>query len=126
VVGKQENGDYLPFVPANKLRFELSVEKEKLWFLHNAFASVNTTTAFEQNNAAPDETVTAGYTISDISIGGNIKANNQLVSISLSANNLFDTKYIDHLSTLKEVNLLNPGRNIAFSLKIPFGVVVSK
>ncbi len=42
VVGKQENGDYLPFIPAHKLHFELSVEKQKLWFLHNAFASVNT------------------------------------------------------------------------------------
>jgi iron complex outermembrane receptor protein len=29
VIGKQENGDYLPFVPAHKLRFELRGEKEK-------------------------------------------------------------------------------------------------
>jgi iron complex outermembrane receptor protein len=126
VVGKQENGDYLPFIPAHKLRFELSVEKEKLWFLHQAFASANTTTAFAQNNAAPDETATAGYTLLDLNIGGNIKANNQFISLSVSANNLFDTKYIDHLSTLKEVNLYNPGRNIALNLRIPFGVVNSK
>ncbi len=122
VVGKQENGDYLPFIPAHKLRFELSVEKEKLWFLHNAFTSVNTTTAFNQNNAAPDETTTAGYTLFDLNMGGNIKVNNQFISISVSVNNLFDTKYIDHLSTLKEVNLYNPGRNISFNLRIPFGL----
>ncbi len=47
---------------------------------------------------------------------------NQFVSLSISANNVFDTKYIDHLSTLKEVNLYNPGRNISLNLKIPFGV----
>lgn len=121
VVGKQENGDYLPFVPAHKLRFELRAELEKALFLHNAFATANATTAFDQNNAALDETATNGYTLMDVNFGGNIKISNGLVSIGLSANNLFDTKYIDHLSTLKEVNLYNPGRNIALSLKLPFG-----
>jgi len=120
VVGKQENGDYLPFVPAHKLRFELRAEAEKLLFLKNAFISGNSTSAFNQNNAAPDETTTPGYTLVDLSMGGNLKVMNQLVSISLSANNLFDTKYIDHLSTLKEVNLYSQGRNICLNIKIPF------
>jgi iron complex outermembrane receptor protein len=91
-------------------------------FLKKAFTSINTNTAFSQNNAAPDETTTAGYTIFDLNIGGKIKVNNQLISLSVSANNIFDTKYIDHLSTLKEVNLNNPGRNISLNLRIPFGV----
>jgi len=122
VIGKQENGDYLPFVPANKLRFELRAEKKKLLFLQKSFISVNTCTAFNQNNAASDETTTSGYTLLDLSIGGNIKVKNQLTSVSISANNLLDKKYIDHLSTLKEVGFYNPGRNIALNLKIPFGV----
>ena len=122
VIGKQQNGDYLPFVPAHKLRFELRGEKEKLMFLKKAFASINTCTAFNQNSVAPDETTTAGYTLIDLSIGGNIKMKNQFISLSISANNILDTKYIDHLSTLKEVNLYNPGRNISLNLKIPFRV----
>ncbi|MBP1664333.1 MAG: putative TonB-dependent receptor precursor [Bacteroidetes bacterium] len=122
VTGKQKNGDYLPFVPAHKLRFELRGEKEKLMFLKKAFASINTCTAFNQNNAAPDETATAGYTLIDLCIGSNVKLKNQLISLSLCANNILDRKYIDHLSTLKEVNLYNPGRNISLNLKIPFGV----
>ena len=120
VIGKQQNGDFLPFVPAHKLRFELRGEKEKLMFLKKAFASINTSTAFNQNNAAPDETKTAGYTLINLSIGGNIKMKNQSISLSISAYNIFDTKYIDHLSTLKEVNLYDPGRNISLNLKIPF------
>ncbi len=122
VTGKQDNGNYLPFIPANKLNFELRGEKEKFWFFENAFVSGNTATSFNQNNAAPDETTTDGYTLVDLSVGGSIKINNQLILLSLSTNNIFDKKYIDHLSTLKEVNLFDPGRNIAFSLKIPFGV----
>ncbi len=126
VIGKQDNGDYLPFVPAHKLRIELRAEKENLLFLKKAFVSVYTTTAFNQMNAAPDETPTSGYSLLDLSIGGNIKIQNQLMSVSLSANNLFDRKYIDHLSTLKEVGLFNPGRNIALSLRIPFSITKSE
>jgi iron complex outermembrane receptor protein len=73
-------------------------------------------------NAAPDETTTSGYSLLDLSIGGNIKIQNQFMSVSISANNLFDRKYIDHLSTLKEVGLFNPGRNIALSIRIPFSI----
>jgi len=126
VIGKQQNGDYLPFVPANKLKFELRAEKEKLLFIQKAFVSANSNTAFNQNNAATDETATNGYTLFDLSIGGNIKMKNQTVFIGFSANNIFDKKYVDHLSTLKEVNLYNSGRNLALTLKIPFGVTINK
>ena len=66
VIGKQDNGDYLPFIPAHKLNFEVRAEKEKLLFLQNAFISLSTNTAFNQNNAAPDETPTSGYTLLDL------------------------------------------------------------
>jgi iron complex outermembrane receptor protein len=122
VTGRQKYGANLPFIPAHKLESELRAEKENLLFMKNAYISFYTGTAFRQSNTAPDETVTKGYTLLDLSIGGNIKIQNQLISISLSANNLFDKKYIDHLSTLKEVGLYNPGRNISLSLKVPFKV----
>jgi iron complex outermembrane recepter protein len=125
VIGKRRNGVYLPFIPAHKLQFELRAEKENLLFLQKAFVSVFTITAFNQNNVAPDETATNGYTLLDLSAGGNIKTGNQLMSVSIGANNLFDKKYIDNLSTLKEVGLYNPGRNITLNLKIPFGTIIN-
>ncbi len=122
VFGKQTNGTYLPFIPAMKLNVDLRAEKEKLAFLHHAFASINSNTAFAQNHPAPDETATAGYTLLNLSIGADIKIANQFLSFMISATNLFDTKYIDHLSTLKEVNFFDPGRNFSLTLKVPFGI----
>jgi len=122
VIGKQTNGDYLPFIPAHKLRIELRAEKEKLLFLKKAFVSAYTTIYFNQDQPAPDETPTSGSALLDLSAGGNIKIQNQLMSVSISANNLFDTKYIDHLSTLKEAGFYNPGRNIALHIRIPFSI----
>ncbi len=126
VNGKKNDGSSLPFIPAHKFRFELRVEKENLLFLHKAFASMISTSAFNQNNAATDETITPGYTLLDLGIGGNIKISDQHISASISANNLFDRKYIDHLSTLKEVGFYNPGRNITLNLKIPFEIQLNQ
>ncbi|MCB9013463.1 MAG: TonB-dependent receptor [Bacteroidales bacterium] len=120
VTGKQDNGDYLPFVPAGKLNFEWIAEKEKMGNISKASISANLGIAFKQDKAAPDETPTAGYSLLDLSAGGFIKVKNQSVYIALSVNNIFDVKYVDHLSTLKEVNLFNPGRNFALTLRLPF------
>ncbi|HEY9123961.1 MAG TPA: TonB-dependent receptor, partial [Bacteroidales bacterium] len=121
VIGKQKNGNYLPFIPAHKLNFELRAEKDKLAFFNKAFIAANSAIAFKQNNAAPDETVTDGYTLFDCTIGGNVKMGKQFVSVAIGVTNIFDVKYIDHLSTLKEVGLHNPGRNFALTVKVPFG-----
>lgn len=122
VTGKRKEGGFLPFIPAGKLRFEIRGEKDKLIFINKAFLSLNTVTAFSQNNPAPEETATPGYTITDASAGGILKAGKQEIFVSISLNNLFDIKYVDHLSTLKEVGYFNPGRNIALSLKLPFKI----
>ncbi|MFA4839347.1 MAG: TonB-dependent receptor [Candidatus Neomarinimicrobiota bacterium] len=121
VIGKRENGDYLPFIPAGKWRCEVIAEKERIGILRNVFAKVVSTTAFMQNHPAPDEEATPGYTLINVSVGGNLRIGRQLLSVGVSINNLFDKKYIDHLSTLKEVGFYNPGRNLAFSLTVPFG-----
>jgi iron complex outermembrane receptor protein len=122
VTGKQKSGDYLPFIPANKLHFEVWIEKEKLAFLHDAFIRLNTQTAFNQYSPAPDEEKTEGYTLLDFGVGAKLRAANQMISIGITMTNIFDKKYIDHLSTLKEVNFFNPGRNLALTVKIPFGI----
>jgi iron complex outermembrane receptor protein len=122
VTGKQENGEYLPFIPANKLQFEIRAEKERLLFLRKAYLSFHSLIAFNQNRPAPDESSTPGYQLLDVGVGGNIHLKNQLILISIQVNNLFDKRYIDHLSTLKEVNSFNPGRNISLNLRIPFSI----
>lgn len=126
VTGKQYNGDYLPFIPAHKLSFEIRGEKRKFLILNQAFVTVDTHTAFRQNNTAPEEITTNGYTLFDFSTGGNIKIYEQNISVIFSFTNVFDKKYIDHLSTLKEVGMFNPGRNITLSIKIPFKVKMIK
>jgi iron complex outermembrane recepter protein len=122
VTGKQSNNDYLPFIPANKLCFEVMAEKEKISFLHDAFVKVNSSTAFKQDHPSPEEETTPAYSLFDFGIGASLKSGKQMISFAIGVSNIFDKKYIDHLSTLKEVGFYNPGRNFTLSIKIPFEI----
>lgn len=122
VTGKQETGEYLPYIPAHKFRYEIGFEKKSAWILKNPSLYVSALTALSQDNPSLFETKTDGYTIFNIRANAKIKISNQLMVIGLSANNLFDKKYIDHLSTLKSLKYYNQGRNICLSLKVPFGI----
>ena len=122
VIGKQENGDYLPFIPANKLRYEVRAERKKLGFLKKPNIKISALSAFSQNTPSTYETATEGYTLVNISAYSEIVVSKQTLIFGVSVNNLFDTRYFDHLSTLKPMGYYNQGRNFNFSLRIPFGI----
>lgn len=85
-------------------------------------AVLGTKLAFRQNDPAMFETATDGYTLLHIGIGGQFKWSSQMIEWNLRVDNLLDEKYIDHLSTLKEVGFYNMGRNISLMVKVPFAV----
>lgn len=120
VRGLQRSGDYLPFIPADKLKFEVRAEKEELGFFDDAYVFFKAVTTFAQDHPAPEEEATAGYTLFDAGIGGELLLGRQSVSWSLAVTNLLDKAYTDHLSTLQEVGIYNPGRNVSLSVKVPF------
>jgi len=120
VLGKKANGEYLPFIPAQKLNFEVQLNKKKWKFFRDLYISGNTNLVFDQDHPAQFETTTGGYVLINCGIGGDIPFGKQKISLGFFANNLLNTKYIDHLSTLKDLGLNNMGRNITVSLKVPF------
>jgi len=122
VIGKQSSGGYLPFIPQNKLRTEVRFQKQQLAFLHQAFFCVGSLLAAEQNHPALFETSTDGYFLLHAGVGAEIKWANQMIALSVRGNNLLNRAYVDHLSTLKDLGYDNMGRNISFSIRIPFGI----
>jgi iron complex outermembrane receptor protein len=121
VVGQQVNGNYLPFIPANKWRNEVRIELPTLGRISEPYVSAASQWAFNKYDVAPDETATRAYNLLDLNAGFNCLLWRQQVEWSFAVTNLLDTKYIDHLSTLKEVNRYNPGRNFILKLRIPIG-----
>jgi iron complex outermembrane recepter protein len=122
VTGKQADGEYLPFIPASRLDAELKFEKEKMGKIRDAFVKVMSRNTFRQDHPAPEENATDGYNLADIGLGFSLPISTQQIIIQFEVNNLFDKKYIDHLSTLNEVGLYDPGRDFKLSLSVPFRV----
>jgi iron complex outermembrane receptor protein len=120
VTGKKQNGDYLPLIPANNWSNTLRTEfKIKSW-LKAGYSTLNFTSTFNQNNTSGFETQSDGYTLVNLGLGGTVKLGKTVFDVNLNGNNLFDKRYIAHLSRLKNDGIPNIGRNIV--LGVTFGL----
>jgi len=120
VVGKQNNNNYLPLIPANKLtntlRFEFLNKKK----ITNSFAAVTLESTFKQNNISDFEEVSKAYSLVNIGFGGKLNFKKLHIDINLNINNLMNKSYVSHLSRLKPNGIQNMGRNIM--AKINFSI----
>ena len=116
VVGKQNNGDYLPLIPANTWKNTFRAEFEFDNWLEQGYASASLHSTFSQNNIGAFETKTPNYNLLNLGVGGTIILGKTKFNTTLSINNALDVKYINHLSRLKSDNILNAGRNIVIGV----------
>ncbi len=120
VIGKQENGNYLPLIPAqsvlNTLRFEFG---EEFW-LNDSYSFISVKSAFEQDNTSTFETATGAYSLLNAGLGGSLNLGGTELELSLSGKNLLDKVYTSHLSRLKYDGIPNMGRNITLGIKATF------
>lgn len=119
VTAKQENGDYLPLIPAAKLDNIIRVEFDNSWF-KNGYGFFKLSTSFDQNNVSDLETQTSGYTLLSAGIGSKVTLFNSELDISLTGTNLTDKAYINHLSRLKSDGISNIGRNLSLGITYEF------
>ncbi|MCL7763501.1 TonB-dependent receptor [Polaribacter sp. Z014] len=116
VIGEQDNGNYLPLIPANSWKNTLRTEFNIQNWLQQGYASLTLKSTFSQNKVSEFETYSPSYNLLNFGFGGDIKINNIKFSTSVSANNILNKKYIDHLSRLKADGILNQGRNIVLGI----------
>lgn len=120
LVGKQEDNSWLPFIPQNKLRGNIRLLAKKFWVFTNPFLQTSTVLALSQNHPSIFETPTEKYNIWNISAGSSFNAAKTKFNWVLTINNLLNTTYYDHLSTLKDSGFYNMGRNISIAISINF------
>ncbi|WP_034059027.1 TonB-dependent receptor [Lacinutrix jangbogonensis] len=119
VTGKQDNGDYLPLIPANSLTNTIRIEFNKNW-ITKGYTFVTLRNTFTQNNVSDFETPTDNFALLSFGFGGDFRVFNKQLSFSVAGTNLTNKSYINHLSRLKGDGIFNIGRNISlgFSYKI--------
>lgn len=118
----------LPFIPAAVLRNELRLEPD-FKGLKSSYFSLGLDNVFKQNRIDKFETASAGYSLVNLGLGTTFILGKQPLRLNLSANNLFNKAYYDHLSRFKPgrldesepaVGYYNQGRNVSVGLYLPF------
>ena len=108
--------DYLPLIPANNWNNTIRTEfKIKNW-LEDGFATLNVSSTFNQKNVSGFETESNGYNLVNLGFGGTVKLGKTAFDVNINGNNLFDKRYIAHLSRLKTDGIPNIGRNIVLGV----------
>ena len=104
----------LSFSPPGSLRNTLSWEKKRMRFYaeHQYIA--------DQNRVARNEDPTPGAQLLHLGAGFRIPVGGTDIELTLSARNLLNTKYYNHLSFYRKVEIPEPGRNFQLLIKIPF------
>lgn len=119
MISKTDDGDYTAFLPAQKLKYFMEYRTEPRFSEElRVFAQLEY--AFEQNKTAPNEKATGSYWLWKLGASTSVKKEAAEYIFGLSANNLLNTAYYQHLSRLKDLDLLNMGRNIMFTFKVKF------
>jgi iron complex outermembrane recepter protein len=116
VIGQNDNGDYLPLIPAKKWNNVLRTEFDLKKCLQNGYVMINLETTFAQNDNSKFETKSKDYTLLNFGFGGNVNFGKTRFDLSLNANNLLNKNYVSHLSRLKPDGISNIGRNIVLGV----------
>jgi iron complex outermembrane receptor protein len=117
-----KKGYTLPFSPPASALVNLTWSPETGGRLQSSYFSIDYRITAAQDNIVPPEKKTPGYNIINLQAGTRIKLHEQLILISLQAQNLLDTRYLNHTSFYRLIELPEAGRNIVLSLKVPFTV----
>jgi len=136
-----EGNKYLPFMPASKLVTEFKGSFKKLTKnISNLYVKFEVDNTFSKQNVFTvynTETKTPGYSLLNAGLGFDIvnKRKLTLFSLSLSALNITDVAYQNHLSRLKyteenmatgRTGVFNMGRNFSIKLNVPLSVNLAK
>jgi iron complex outermembrane receptor protein len=116
----EKKGFTLPFSPPASAIFSAKYHKSKLGLIKDFYFSVDYRLTASQNEIVPPEKTTDGYQLVKLGLGGNIEMGKQKVNISMQVHNLLNTKYFNHTSFYRLINVPEPGRNFIINISIPF------
>ncbi|TWR26572.1 TonB-dependent receptor [Mucilaginibacter pallidiroseus] len=116
-----KEGYTLPFSPPPSVLFNLTYQTQGEGRSAKPYFSVDYRITAAQNNIVPPERKTPGSQLWNIQAGTQLKWFNRPLNLSLQVQNVFNTRYLNHTSFYRLIELPEAGRNIILSLKVPFG-----
>lgn len=115
--GRFNEGSSLPLIPQPRVNTLIKIEGNSQNKFKFEDISLQHVYYLPQNNINLNETASVDYHL--INIGCNLKLDlKQELLINLGVRNVLNTRYINHLSQLKPLEIPNPGRNFYLGIDI--------
>ncbi len=116
----EKKGFTLPFSPPANVLLNLNYSPGIGKMFNETYISVDYKLVAAQNKIVPPERKTKGSQIVNISVGSKFEWKEQFVSVNFQVQNLFNSKYFNHTSYYRIINVPEAGRNFIINLSIPF------
>lgn len=116
-----KKGYTLPFSPPASAIINLKYQTHEWLGMEHVYASLDYRITAAQNHIVPPEEKTEGYQVFNLGLGGEVYINEQPLILSLQVQNLLNTKYFNHTSFYRLINVPEIGRNFIMNVSIPIG-----
>ena len=115
-----KKGYTLPFSPPATSNIELKYAALKSkGMLINPSVGMNVKLVAAQNNIVPPEMKTAGFTLLNFSAATGLNIGRQLIEINLQLTNALNTRYYDHTSFYRLIEVPGQGQNFVATVLMP-------
>ncbi|PKP47448.1 MAG: hypothetical protein CVT95_05660 [Bacteroidetes bacterium HGW-Bacteroidetes-12] len=114
VNGKEANGTFLPLIPPFTSITKVSYEYQKINF------SVKHRFADAQTNVADDEEATTSYHLIDAAVQKEFTTKKLVYFLQLTAANVFNTNYLNHLALIRPFDINQQGRNFRLTVMVRY------
>ncbi|MBP8781206.1 MAG: TonB-dependent receptor, partial [Paludibacteraceae bacterium] len=122
VVARQLSGEKkgysLPFSPPHSVIFSVQYQPEKWMFFTNPYIGFDWRLVATQTHIVPPEEITQGYNTLDARLGSDFSFLQRTVSLSIQIQNMLNTRYFNHASYYRLINVPEPGTNLIVNLRM--------
>ncbi len=116
----EKAGFTLPFSPPPSLLLHLKYHRDQIWKLTEPYLSMDLRVVAAQDLIVPPEVPTPGYRVINLGAGGKIRIMDHLLSVNFQVQNLLNSKYFDHTSYYRLINVPEASRSFIVNITVPF------
>jgi iron complex outermembrane receptor protein len=99
---------------------EISYKPEAKGIFNNTEIAALVKLTAAQNSIVPPEKKTPGFAIWNFSASTEVSTGKQALRLNVQLNNVLNTRYYDHTSFYRLIEVPGQGRNLVITMQIPF------
>ncbi len=126
VIAENSKGNPLPLIPATRINTMLRAEFSQKGKVRIDNVFLQHIYKFDQDRTGEFETPSTSYNLINLGTEVTISTHGKPILVSAGIKNLLNTRYIDHLSRLKSLDIPNPGINVYLAVKFGFQSGIGK